>query len=127
MIKRIYHPYNLWEDYKNGFYKSETNLNLDEQIEVCKNLFLDLKEFENILNILIRDWKYSMEHNLTNESLNKIAYLGQASCAYKFKISNDISRQGYNLLNAYEKQKADDMAKKYLEKWEKEIYVNENI
>lgn len=127
MIKRIYHPYTLWEDYKNGFFKSETDLNLEEQILACKDLFLDLKEFENVLSVLIKDWKYSMEHNLTNEALNKIAYLGQASCSYKFKISNDISRQGYNLLTEEEKQKADDMAKKYLEKWESEIYVNQNI
>lgn len=124
-MDRIWHPYYLWEDYKSGFYKSETDLNKDEQIEVSKKLFQDKKEFNTVLRKIIKDWKYSCEHNLTNESLNKIAWLGQAACAYKYKISNDISREGYNLLNKEEKLEADKIAEKVLKRWESEYLLNE--
>ena len=33
---------------------------------------------ENMMRV-ISEWKYSCEHNLTNESLNRIAYIGQAA------------------------------------------------
>lgn len=40
-IKRIYHPYWLWEDYKNGFYEnisgSEKKLMLEKAVEMFSN------------------------------------------------------------------------------------------
>lgn len=122
-MDRVWHPYYLWEDYKNGFFKSETELSKEEQIELSKKLFQDKKEFNNILQKVIKEWVYSCEHNLTNESLNKIAWLGQASCSYKYKISNDISREGYNLLSKKEKQEADKIAEKALTRWESEYLL----
>lgn len=122
-MDRVWHPYYLWEDYKNGFFKSETELSKEEQIELSKKLFQDKKEFNNILQKVIKEWVYSCEHNLTNESLNKIAWLGQASCSYKYKISNDISREGYNLLSKKEKQEADKIAEKALTRWKSEYLL----
>ena len=123
-MDRIWHPYYLWEDYKSGFYKSECQLSKEEQIDLSKKLFEDKKDFEKILKKIITEWKYSCEHNLTNESLNKIAWLGQAACAYKYKISNDISREGYNLLSKKDKQEADKIAERMYTRWETEYLLN---
>ena len=123
-MDRVWHPYYLWEDYKSGFYKSECEYDKDKQIKLSKELFENKKEFENILKKIIKEWKYSCEHNLTNESLNKIAWLGQAACAYKYKISNDISREGYNLLAKKDKIEADKIAEKIYIRWETEYLFN---
>lgn len=116
-MDRIWHPYWLWEDYKNGFYKSECEYDKEKQIELSQKLFENTQEFKKILKKVVDEWQYSCEHNLTNESMNKIAYLGQAACAYKYKISNDISREGYNNLTKKEKLEADKIAEKIYNRW----------
>ena len=123
-MDRVWIPYYLWEDYKSGFYKSECIFDKEEQIKLSQELLKNKKEFENILKKIIKEWQYSCKHNLTNESLNKIAWLGQAACAYKYKISNDISREGYNLLTKKEKQEADKIAEKIYTRWETEYLLS---
>lgn len=117
-MNRIYHPWHLWEDYQHNFYGGVSDdYIVDDSLQTYASLLKDLKLFEHILQIIIAEWKYSCEHNLTNESLNRIAYLGQAAMAYQYKVPSHKSMGGYNLLSETEKQAADEMAKKYLDLW----------
>ena len=121
-MNRIYHPWWLWEDYKYNFYNDIPPKGLtkkDCEIKYYK-LLSNLNEFENYLNIIIREWKYSLEHNLSNENMNRIAYLGQACLARKYKIPSCF-RSGFNLLNEKEQNSANNLAQIYLELW-----LNEN-
>jgi hypothetical protein len=115
-MKRIFHPYNKWEDYKNNFYGGRMEYTKDNTLQLYASLLRDLKKFETILSVIIRDWHYSCEHNLTNEGMNRIAYLGQASCALLYQVPHNISMGGYNLLTE-EQKSADAMAQKYLDLW----------
>ena len=69
-IKRIYHNYKLWEDYKNGFYssceKSKKQENIDKVIEMFNNYELTSIYMQKVID----EWKYSCEHNFTNYSMN---------------------------------------------------------
>jgi hypothetical protein len=102
---RIYHPWDKWEDYKHNFYGG------------IAALLRDLPAFESALKTIISEWKYSCEHNLTNESMNRIAYLGQASFALLYNVPHNVSMGGYNLLTPEEQKSADNMAEKYLNIW----------
>ena len=76
----------------------------------------DLERFETALSKVISEWKNSCEHYLTNASLNRIAWLGQASVCYESGIPS-VYCGGYNLLTEKQQQAADEMALKYLNLW----------
>jgi len=116
--KRIFHTWDKWECYKAGFYNEQPPAGYTpEQAEQCYKEFLsDLPLFEQYLNRVITEWKFSCEHYLSNENMNRIAWLGQASmCLYKGIPAK--FRGGYNLLSDEQKKNADLLALKYLNIW----------
>lgn len=116
-IKRIYHTWDKWECYPSGFYEnSMENMSKEECEEVYKDLLSDAKAFEKALKRVIKEWKYSCEHYLTNEKMNRIAWLGQASLCITHGIPS-VYRSGYFLLTKDEQKEADILALKYLNKW----------
>lgn len=127
-MKRLFHPWDKWEDYAHNFYGGVKEYKKDNTLETYASLLQDIPRFEAALKIIIRDWKYSCEHNLTNESMNRIAYLGQASCALVYNVPHSVCMGGYNLLSDEEKKAADGMAEKYLKIWleaNKDVYSEE--
>jgi len=117
-MKRIFHPWHKWEDYRHNFYGGVVeDFQKDNTLELYASLLRDPVQFEEALKVITSEWKYSCEHNLSNESMNRIAYLGQAACALVYKVPHHLSMSGYNLLTDSEKIAADQMAKKYLDLW----------
>src|SRR5271169_1702378 len=99
-MKRIFHPWYVWEDYKSNFYGGVcADFDKDNTLELYASLLKDIPRFESALKIITKDWVHSCEHNLTHESMNRIAYLGQAACALVYKVPHTMSMAGYNLLN----------------------------
>jgi hypothetical protein len=118
-MKRIYHPWDKWEDYKHNFYGGvRDDYPRDNTLKLYADFLRNLPAFEAALKTITSEWKYSCEHNLTNISMNRIAYLGQASCALTYGVPHSLSMGGYNLLTDEEKIAADAMAQKYLSIWE---------
>jgi len=120
-MKRIYHPYNLWEDYKSGQYK--TNYNYDEKKEAelafkAKDLLSNQKEFYETAIQVITNWKYATEFNLSNNGLNRQAWLGQAACCYKFGIPEYLTKYGWRLMSLTEQTEANKTADKIIALWE---------
>lgn len=114
---RIFHTYEKWECFKAGFYATNKPGMTTEQCErEYYNLLTDKELFESTLNSVIIEWKYSCEHYLTNNSMNRIAWLGQASLCYAKQIPS-CYRSGWNLLNEQQQQEANELAHKYLNKW----------
>lgn len=126
-MKRIFHPFWVWEDYQNGMYDLEREYTEKEEEELANKvkLFLSSDEFFNIGLIVITQWKYASEHNLTNNHRNKQAWIGQASCCFKLNVPERITKHGWKLLTLKEQKKAnkvaDDIIKNYGEKYVKEI------
>lgn len=114
---RIYHSWDKWEDYRHNFYGGVMEYTKDGSLETYAAMLRDLSKFEAALQVIIRDWPYSCEHNLTNEAMNRIAYLGQAACALLYNVPHNVSMGGYNLLTPPEQVAADKMAEKYLTIW----------
>lgn len=115
-MTRVYHPWSKWEDFRYGFHGG-VEYPKDNTLDLYASLLKDLPKFEAALKIIISEWQYSCEHNLTNEAMNRIAYLGQASCAFIYGVPASISMGGYNLLTKEEQKAADNMAEKYLNLW----------
>ena len=90
--ERIFHTYDKWECHKAGFYKSKKEGWTNEQ---CEQKFVEILSdsnlFSSILEKIIVEWKYSCEHYLSNKSMNRIAWLGQAAVCYHSSIPSRYS------------------------------------
>jgi hypothetical protein len=124
-MKRIYHPYHIWECYNSGFFNQSPHdgITPDEAKEMYKLFLGDLNKFESALKIVITEWRYSCEHFLTNPSINKIAWLGQASACVSLGLPSKF-RSGFNLLSIKDQIKANKLAERYFKIWKREY---ENI
>lgn len=116
-MNRIYHTWDKWECYPAGFYEDQpSGMTQKEGEEVYRSFLADLPEFEKALAGLTAEWKHSCEHYLTNEKMNRIAWLGQAAMAYAKGIPA-CCRGGFNKLTKAQQEAADAMALKYLNLW----------
>lgn len=123
-MKRIYHPYWYWEDYKAGFYENCSGEIKEKYIQKVIELFNSEKLTREYMNKVIVEWHYSCEHNLTNESLNKIAYIGQAACCLYAGIPSTVTMEAWNLLKSEVQERADKQAEKVLNEW---MYKNKFV
>jgi len=114
---RIFHKYNKWECYKAGLYATTVKGKTRDQCEQEYAEFLsDVTQFSKALSHIIIEWKYSCEHYLTNSSMNRIAWLGQAAMCYATGIPA-VFRGGFNRLSEEQQIKANETALIYLNKW----------
>lgn len=114
---RIFHTYEKWECYAAGLYATTKDGMNKAQCEGAYRAFLsDLPAFEKALAVVVGEWKHSCEHYLTNVSMNRIAWLGQASAAQAIGIPATY-RGGFYKLTEAEQLAANEMALKYLNIW----------
>ena len=115
-MKQIYHHFSKWEDYKNGFYDSSCK---DKDLHITKaiNLLSDENKFYNIATKLIKEWKYCCEHNLTDNSINRIAYIGQVSCCYFNNTPSFITKEAWWKIDESTRNKANNVAKRVLNEY----------
>lgn len=116
---RIYHPWWLWECYKAGFYSAiPPNGKTKEQCKEEYAIFLsDIELFNYSMDEVIKTWKYSSEHFLSNPSINRIAWLGQSSMCLATGIPSTF-RNGFFLLDDDKKIKANNAARIKLNDWQ---------
>lgn len=117
-VDRIYHTWDKWECFKAGFFevRAPKGFTDDQCLELYKELLVDIKEFKRIMLLIISEWVNSCEHNLTNDRMNRIAWMGQSSLCYKHRIPAKF-RGGYHLLNDEQKKLADEAALEIINLW----------
>jgi hypothetical protein len=114
---RILHTWESWECYKAGFYENKKEGMTKEECELSyKQLLSNKDKFSSALERVITEWKNSCEHYLTNENMNRIAWLGQASLCIELGIPS-CYRGGFQLLSKEEQDEANNLALNYLNKW----------
>lgn len=114
---RILHTWEKWECYPAGFYENKVDgLTKEECEEAYREFLSDVPRFKNALERVITEWPRSCEHYLTNENMNRIAWLGQASLCIAHRIPS-IFRGGFMLLTDEQKRLADEAALDYLNRW----------
>ena len=118
-LNRIYHPWNLWEDYKEGFYNNCSGKEKVNYMEKVLEMFNSEKLTKKYMNRVINEWKYSCEHNLTNESINKIAYIGQSAACLYAGVPNTVTMEAWSLLNIDTQERANKIAQECLNNWYK--------
>lgn len=123
-MKRIFHPYWLWEDYKAGFYDNVSGEKKKEYIKKVLEMFNDKKLTKENMLFVVENWKYSCEHNLTNDSLNKIAYIGQSACSVYAGVPCTVTMECWSMLTEEVKERSNKIALEVIEIWKNN---NKNI
>jgi hypothetical protein len=114
---RIFHTFDKWEAVNYNFFGTGHKTMTKIQCEhAYKNLLTNEEDFRSALAHIIENWKYSCEHNLTNKSMNRIAWLGQAALAYRHQIPS-IYCSGFRLLDERQQERANEIALEYLNEW----------
>lgn len=114
---RIFHTFDKWECHKAGFHATtKEGMKAEECERFYADFLSDLGRFEKALQGVISEWVNSCEHYLTNSSMNRIAWLGQASVCYESGIPSKYC-SGFNLLSEKQQNEANMMALKYLNIW----------
>lgn len=91
-----------------------------------KDLFLkkairftgDHKSYGEWMFRVVKAWKFSCEHNLSNLTQNRLAWIGHAACAIKMGCPEDLVRKAWWALSEDQRILANIEAKKAVLWWE---------
>ena len=116
-MSRIYHPYWKWEDYKAGFYDNVSGEKKKFLFNKVIEMFSDQKLTKENMERVINEWEFSCQHNLSNESMNKIAYIGQGACCLYAGVPSTITMEAWSSVSKENQNKANEIAELILQKW----------
>lgn len=116
---RIFHTWDKWELVNAGFFDTTVEGKSKEQLEKEYAEFLaDDEAFAKASSELIKEWPRSCEHYLTNKSMNRVAWMGQAAACYARQLPSRFC-SGFNQLTDEEKDIANNTALRFINEWMK--------
>jgi hypothetical protein len=117
-MNQIYHPYWQWEDYKAGMWRK---ISKEEELSILPEIIKFTGNYEDYgaaMFEVINHWKYSCEHNLSDMSMNRRAWLGHAACCFKHGYPEYLVREAWNQLSVKQQSLANKMADEAIKAWE---------
>lgn len=117
-LTRKFYPYWDWECFHAGMYETtKEGVHPDTAKEIYREFLSDLGRFESAITRVFSEWPKSCEQFLTNPSINKIAWVGQASLCIATGLPA-VFRGGFKLLTPEQQTAANEMASKHIKQWE---------
>lgn len=116
-MERIYHPWNKWEDYPAGFYNNVSGEEKKRMHEKVIEMFNSEKLTRENMFFVVDNWKFSCEHNLSNASLNQIAYIGQAACCVYAGVPCSVTMEAWSDLSKEVQKRSDEIAIEAIQRW----------
>lgn len=117
-MKRIWHPYHRWEDYLAGVWRKlpsgEEPAMLAKAIEFTGNHEL----YGSYMRMVAEEWPVSCEHNLTETSMNRGAWIGHAAAYMAIGTPEYITRRAWWMLTQEQRDLADKEAEDAIREWE---------
>jgi len=78
----------------------------------------DHASYGKAMSEVMYKWKHTMKNNLTNQSINRRAFLGHCAVFYKLQIPEYIVRRAWKYLTDDQRRLADIQAENNIEEWE---------
>jgi hypothetical protein len=116
-MRKIWHPYWDWEDWKAGMWRK---VSIDEERELMPIAVAFTGDADLYGSFMVRvtnEWPISCEHNLTDRSLNKQAWLGHAACALAKSLPEYIVRKAWGILSEQQRVDANIRAQRAIDNW----------
>lgn len=118
-MERIYHTWDQWECYRAGMYETKPpreGMTAQECRDAYAEFLRDPVRFRASLEGVLADWPTSVEHYLTNERMNRLAWLGQAAMCYQTQVPRAF-RAGFMFLTFEEQDAANELALEFLNRF----------
>lgn len=106
-MDRIYHRYENWECFKSGMYDNKDS---DELQKLAVDILTNRIQFLKTGLTVVKEWKKTCEHHLSNDSSNKQAFIGQICCSFKYSVPETSTRKAWALLSEMQKEQANKIA-----------------
>lgn len=121
-MRRIYHKYELWEDWRSGMWRQslpqdEAARLLARAVEFTGNA----KLYGSYMKRVVDTWLFSVEHNLTNTGMNRRAWVGHAAASLAIGAPEYITRQAWWMLTQDQRRKANRRADTAIRKFERRM------
>ena len=77
----------------------------------------DHEAYGESMQIVVREWTYACQHNLTCTSMNRLAWIGHAACSLAHGLPEFVVRKAWWNLTELQRNLADCQAQKALDWW----------
>lgn len=123
-MKQIFHNYTKWEDFINGMWRKETKQYEEKFLPIAIEFTGNDELYGSAMLEVIDNWKITCEHNLSDKSINRKAFIGHCAVCYKLGIPEYITRMAWHHLTEDQQNKANKRAEYAIKQWELKITHN---
>ena len=124
-IRRIWHHYLDWEDFKAGMWDVLPREQRDNFLSKAITFTGDHKLYGYYMLKVLEEWPIACEHNLSDTGQNRQAWIGHAAACLAIKCPEDITRAAWGELTEEQRDLANGEADKAIAIWETK-YANKN-
>lgn len=123
--KRVWKPFDTWEEVKHNMWGEvrDRRLFLQRAIIFTGNYRLYGKYMQRVTI----EWPNSCLNALTDQNLNRRAWIGHAACALALRCPEDITRQAWGHLTDEQRILANRQADRAIQSWELRQRTSERI
>jgi len=124
-FKRVYHPYELWEEIKFGMWDD-----VSEEKEWLEKAILftgSHKLYGSFMMRVISEWPISCENALTDYNINRRAWVGHAACALGIGCPEHITRKAWRFLSYEQQYLANEEASRAIRAWENNYFKSQQL
>lgn len=124
-FEHIAHPFWKWEEVGQGMWSTCNNKKemLEKAIEFTGDHYLYGKYMKKVTE----EWIFSCENALTDENINRRAWIGHAACAMALSCPQDITRKAWGYLTDEQRFLANKEADAAIRLWEKHYIKNKGL
>lgn len=116
-MTQLFHHYKKWEDYHAGMFRKVTVTD-DHSLIVRAYKLLSTPELcLSAMRRVLVEWPFSTQHNITNLSQNRRAWLGQAACCIEFGVPEELTKIAWNNLSKELQDQANSIADKVINEY----------
>lgn len=115
-MERIFHHYELWEDYHAGMY-DECKDGREERVCRAAEILGTPEICREAMEMVIAEWELATEYNLSNAEINRKAWLGQAACCCYAGIHEDETREAWGRMTEAQRVEANRIAGMLIRRW----------
>ena len=112
---RVYHPYWDWEEIDSNMWGSVDNKKM--WIKRAIKFTSDHEKYGRFMMRVVNEWPISCENSLTDNSLNKRAWVGHAAVALAIGCPEYITREAWGSLTDEQRLLANKKADRAVDCW----------
>ena len=115
-LERVYLPYDCWEEIDHNMWGTVTDAKgaLQEALTFTSDHVL----YGSYMRRVSKEWPNSCENALTDNTLNRKAWIGHAAVSLALNIPEDITRKAWGFLTNEQRILANEQARRAIQSWE---------